>query len=148
MQRILLDAAATHVLGETIANAMQPGDILLLSGSLGVGKTTLARTILRGLDYQGDVPSPSFALLQGYVPPALRLPVAHVDLYRIEAPQEIDELGLDDWLEDGALIIEWPERLAGRFGASALAISLEMMADDARLLTVRVPQAWESRWPR
>jgi len=144
---ILSDAAATEAAGRALADALRPGDILLLEGGLGAGKTTLARGLLRGLGFPGEAPSPTFAILQGYEPPETRLPLAHVDLYRIEDPDEIDELGLDDWLETGALVIEWPDRLGGRFARLALAITIETTPDGSRLLTARLPKSWEARWP-
>jgi tRNA threonylcarbamoyladenosine biosynthesis protein TsaE len=75
------------------------------------------------------------------------LPVGHVDLYRLEDPRELDELGLDDWLIEGALVIEWPDRLGGRFADAALDLQLTIAADGARLLTATAPAAWEGRWP-
>jgi tRNA threonylcarbamoyladenosine biosynthesis protein TsaE len=133
-------------LGAQLAKVLRAGDVVLLNGDLGAGKTTLARGLLRGLGLQGEAPSPTFSILQGYEPPDVSLPVGHVDLYRISAP-EIEELGLDDWLVDGALIIEWPDRLGGRFVNIALNLQLAIAGDGARLLTAHVPAAWEGRWP-
>jgi tRNA threonylcarbamoyladenosine biosynthesis protein TsaE len=132
--------------GSSLGASLQAGDVLTLTGGLGAGKTTLARGILIGLGYQGDVPSPTFAILQGYEPPETRLPLGHVDLYRIEEANDVEELGLDDWLVDGALVIEWPDRLGGRYGAIALALALEIMPDGTRRLTADVPRGWEGRW--
>jgi tRNA threonylcarbamoyladenosine biosynthesis protein TsaE len=143
----LADAQATEDAGRRIGERLRPGDVVTLEGGLGAGKTTLARGMLRGLGFAGEAPSPTFAILQGYEPPETGLPVAHVDLYRIENPGEVDELGLDDWLEGGALVIEWPDRLAGRFGHLALAIRIDMADDGSRLLTARLPKSWGNRWP-
>ena len=133
--------------GRALGTALRTGDVITLEGSLGAGKTTLARGILRGLGFTADVPSPTFAILQGYTPPETSLPLAHVDLYRIEEPGELEELGLDDWLESGALVVEWPDRLTGRYDRIALAIHIADDADGGRLLTARLPKSWESRWP-
>ena len=134
--------------GAQLAAVLRPGDVLLLEGELGAGKTTLARGLLRGLGLAGEAPSPTFAIVQGYEPPDVSLPIAHVDLYRLDDPEDVTELGLDDWLADGALMIEWPDRLAGRFDRIALKLTIEFAPDGGRLLTAHVPKSWESRWPR
>ncbi len=141
------DAAALEAFGALLAPLLVPGDVVALSGGLGAGKTTLARGILRGLGHVGEVPSPSFAILQGYEPPEIRLPVAHVDLYRIEAAEEIAELGLFDWLADGAALIEWPEHGGAALLRGALHFHIEPDPSGGRRLTARVPAAWEQRWP-
>lgn len=133
-------------IGAAIGAALAAGDVVLLSGDLGAGKTTLARAMLKARGLAGEAPSPTFAIVQPYAPPEVDLPVAHVDLYRIESADELIELGLDDYLHDGALLIEWPERLGGDGwpGALLLMISGE---GDARVLTADVPAAWGARWP-
>lgn len=133
--------------GARLANVLRAGDVVLLNGALGAGKTTLARGLLRGLGLEGEAPSPTFAILQGYDRPEVSLPVGHVDLYRLDDPRELDELGLDDWLVEGALVIEWPDRLGGRFADVGLDLQLTIAADGARLLTANAPAAWEGRWP-
>ncbi|MET0363800.1 MAG: tRNA (adenosine(37)-N6)-threonylcarbamoyltransferase complex ATPase subunit type 1 TsaE [Sphingobium sp.] len=143
----LLTAEAMEGFGALIADKLRAGDIVALTGDLGAGKTTLTRGLLRGLGHDGDVPSPSFAIVQPYEAPSVRLPVAHVDLYRLESQGEVEELGLDEWLWDGALIVEWPDRLGSAMLAQALAIDILVAEDGARLLTVTVPDAWETRWP-
>lgn len=137
----------TEAFGHLLGARLRPGDIVALSGPLGAGKTVLARGLLRGLGFAGDVPSPSFPVVIPYDSPTVRIPVAHVDLYRIDGPQALGELGLDDILSDGALVIEWPERLGERRWPDMLELSLESAADGARILTARVPAAWEQRWP-
>ncbi len=104
----LADLAATDALGARIAAGLHVGDAVALEGDLGAGKTTLARAILRALGVSEEVPSPTFTLVQYYETPMLN--VRHYDLYRIEKPEEVDELGLDEALDDGAALIEWPER--------------------------------------
>lgn len=133
-------------IGAAIGGALAPGDVVLLSGDLGAGKTTLARAMLKARGLAGEAPSPTFAIVQPYAPPEVDLPIAHVDLYRIEEPDELIELGLDDYLYDGALLIEWPERLGSDGWQDALALAISG-AGDARVLTATVPPAWEARWP-
>lgn len=145
---LILDSeAATTALGKKLADVLQPGDKIALTGTLGAGKTTLARGILRGLGFGEDVPSPTFAIVQQYDPPEVRLPVAHVDFYRIEEREEIQELGLDDILMDGAMIAEWPDRMPAAFWNDALQITLEIENDDTRQLTWTAGPAWKDRWP-
>ncbi len=143
---ILPDALATEAAGATLARVIRPGDVVALSGELGAGKTTLARGLLAALGLAGEAPSPSFAIVQAYAPPEVRLPLWHVDLYRIDDPADADELGLDDALDDGALLIEWPERLGDRLWPQALKLHLAV-EPGGRRLTWDVPAAWEGRWP-
>ena len=127
-----------------MARAALPGDVITLSGPLGVGKTALARGFIGELGHSGDVPSPSFAIVQPYE--ELDPPVWHVDLYRIENASEIEELGLDS-AADAILLVEWPERAAKDSWPDALELSLEFGPNDDRILTARVPPSWEGRWP-
>ena len=143
---ILEDARATLALGAALAAEVRPGDVIALSGDLGAGKTTFARGLLAALGLEGEAPSPTFAIVQPYAPPETDLPVAHVDLYRIEDTDELIELGLDDYLYDGALLIEWPERLGGEGWSDALSLRISGEGD-VRVLTADVPPAWEARWP-
>ncbi|HZV18657.1 MAG TPA: tRNA (adenosine(37)-N6)-threonylcarbamoyltransferase complex ATPase subunit type 1 TsaE [Sphingobium sp.] len=142
------DVPALEAIGRAIAVHLRAGDVVTLEGGLGVGKTTLARGLLRGLGFAGEAPSPTFAIVQGYDPPETRLPIAHVDLYRLDDSDEVAELGLDDWLDGGALAIEWPDRLGGLYADIALAIHIAVAADGGRILTVAVPGAWKGRWPQ
>jgi tRNA threonylcarbamoyladenosine biosynthesis protein TsaE len=141
---ILADEAQTRALGAALAKVARPGDVIGLSGDLGAGKTMLARGLLTALGHQGDVPSPSFSIVQPYE--ALHPPVWHADLYRIEDPSEIRELGFDA-ANDCVLIVEWPERAGPGCWPQALSLRLDFAADGARSLTARVPPAWEGRWP-
>lgn len=140
----LADAAASEAFGARLAAVVRPGDVVTLSGPLGAGKTSIARGLLAALGLEGEAPSPSFAIVQPYDPPEVRLPVLHVDLYRLDDPAEIAELGLDEARRDSVLLIEWPER--GGDWADALALTLAIEPDGARRLTARVPTAWEARW--
>ncbi len=142
---ILADEAATEALGRILAGKAVPGDVITLSGPLGVGKTAFARAILGALGHPGEVPSPTFAIVQPYE--ELDPPTWHVDLFRIEEPNEIDELGLDS-AEQGLLIVEWPDRAGPGAFPNALRLSMDFAADGARRLTADVPPAWEARWPR
>ena len=140
---ILADERETDGLGARIAGVLRPGDVVTLSGPLGVGKTALARGILAALGHQGDVPSPSFAIVQPYE--ELEPPVWHVDLFRIENAGELDELGLES-AADGVLIVEWPEKAASMAWPQALGLNLEFDEGGARRLTAKVPPSWQSRW--
>ncbi|WP_182418646.1 tRNA (adenosine(37)-N6)-threonylcarbamoyltransferase complex ATPase subunit type 1 TsaE [Bartonella sp. HY038] len=104
---------ATKRFGEDLALTLKKGDLIILEGDLGMGKSTLARSIIQTLadDDTLDVPSPTFTLVQTYN--ELRLPVAHADLYRIGSPEEIYELGLEQALDNGVLIVEWPDKAEG-----------------------------------
>lgn len=141
---ILSNERATTALGAKLAAAARAGDVITLSGPLGVGKTALARGFIRAVGHQGDVPSPSFSIVQPYE--NLVLPVWHVDLYRIEQPREIDELGLDSAV-GAALIVEWPERARAGAWPDALRLVLNFAEGGARRLTAQAPPAWDGRWP-
>jgi tRNA threonylcarbamoyladenosine biosynthesis protein TsaE len=140
---ILADEAATRNVGAQLAAVTRSGDVITLSGELGAGKTMLARGFLAALGHEGEVPSPTFAIVQPY--DALDPPVWHVDLYRIEDSSELAELGLDS-ASDAVLLIEWPDR-AGGVWPEALSLRLDFADDGARCLTAMVPPAWEGRWP-
>ena len=144
--KTLADAQATEAFGAWLATLVRPGDVVTLEGTLGAGKTSIARGLLAALGLPGEAPSPSFAIVQPYEPPEVRFPVLHVDLYRIENPDEAEELGLDDARSDSLLIVEWPERLGDAAWADALWLSLEVTPDGARALTARVPAPWRDRW--
>jgi tRNA threonylcarbamoyladenosine biosynthesis protein TsaE len=145
MTRAGIDEAGLRAIGARLASVLRPGDVVALSGELGAGKTTLARAVLEALGHRGEVPSPTFTLVQTY--PDLPVPVAHADLYRLERPAEAEALGLDDWLLDGALLIEWPERLEGAIWPDMLWLRLEGAGGPDRRLTSRAGPAWEGRWP-
>ncbi|MGN6059162.1 MAG: tRNA (adenosine(37)-N6)-threonylcarbamoyltransferase complex ATPase subunit type 1 TsaE [Sphingomicrobium sp.] len=141
---ILANEEATAAIGAALAELARAGDVITLSGPLGVGKTALARGFLAALGHGGEVPSPSFAIVQPYED--LDPPVWHVDLYRIEDPSEIPELGLDS-ASDAVLIVEWPERGGGRLWPEALTLTLDFGEAGERILTAKVPPSWEGRWP-
>jgi tRNA threonylcarbamoyladenosine biosynthesis protein TsaE len=147
MKLELPDIPAMQHLGAAIAAVLRPGDVVALSGGLGAGKTTLARAIIADLGHEGEVPSPSFAILEVYYPPAVRLPLVHADFYRLARPEEVEELGLDDYREGAALLAEWPEH-AGGFAneAGCLAIMLEV-AGSGRIAIVEGGADWLGRMP-
>ncbi len=136
---------ATEALGAATAAVLRPGDVLALFGDLGAGKTTFTRGLLQGLGFAGDVGSPTFPIVLTYE--ELRVPVWHVDLYRIEDTEELQELALDEARADAALVIEWPERLGSLLWADALQLHLSVAPGGARSLTAKVPPAWGERWP-
>jgi tRNA threonylcarbamoyladenosine biosynthesis protein TsaE len=142
----LPDAAATARLGAAIAPRLEPGETVLLYGPLGMGKSTLARGLIRALTRPDeDVPSPTFTLVQFYESDP---PVAHFDLYRLTRPDEASEIGLDEALDDGCAIIEWPERLgddpARWLGPDILTVTLAEQGE-GRVATVSGVGAWETK---
>lgn len=135
----LPDLAATKALGARIAAGLKPGAVVALWGDLGAGKTSLAREILRALGVMEDVPSPTFTLVQPYETP--RLAVAHYDLYRLKSPRELDELGFREALEDGAVLVEWPERAPDYLPDETLHLRLSIDGDGRRV-KITGPQRW------
>jgi tRNA threonylcarbamoyladenosine biosynthesis protein TsaE len=142
---ILKDEAATKRLGEAIAQLLQPGETVCLSGPLGAGKSTLARALIRALTTPDEeAPSPTFTIVQFYEGP--RLKVAHFDLYRLTDPDEAYEIGLDEALDEGAAVIEWPERLEGRLPGDRLDIEIAIGdVADGRRVQIVPHGAWEGR---
>lgn len=142
---ILADEEATTALGRGLAAHLRGGDVITLAGDLGAGKTTLVRALIHALGHDGDVPSPSFAVVQPYE--ALQPPVWHADLYRLESPDELAEIGLDSLGDEAVLIVEWPDRAGVGAWPDALALALEIVGPKRRRLTAEAPAAWEGRWP-
>nr|WP_278254201.1 tRNA (adenosine(37)-N6)-threonylcarbamoyltransferase complex ATPase subunit type 1 TsaE [Sphingobium sp. BYY-5] len=143
---IIADEAVMLDLGRRIAADVRIGDVIALEGGLGAGKTTLARGILEALGLESEAPSPSFAIVQPYDVPEVRLPVAHVDLYRLDDAAEAEELALGDYLMDSLLIVEWPDRLGGALWSHSLRLHITIEPDGARRLTADVSDAWTDRW--
>ncbi len=141
----LPDLAAMAAFGARVAGRLQAGDVVALSGGLGAGKTTLARAIIAALGHAGEVPSPTFTILEAYE--ALKPPVVHADFYRLNSPFEALEIGLDDYREDAVLIAEWPEK-AGGFGhePQCLEIALESRGQ-GRVAIVEPGADWLGRLP-
>src|SRR5690606_8300709 len=125
--RTLISPEAMAQLGARIAEVLQPGEAVCLWGPLGAGKSTLARGLVRALAGEDEeVPSPTFTLVQLY---GGRVPVAHFDLYRLKRPEEAYELGLDEALDAGAAVIEWPERLEGALPPDRLDVEIAIPED-------------------
>ena len=133
--------AATALLAGRIAPLLQPGYAGALWGDLGAGKTTLARDILRALGVTEDVPSPTFTLVQTYETPGLT--VAHYDLYRLKSSRELEELGFAEALDDGAALVEWPERAPEYLPDETLHLRLRL-EEDIRRVKITGPERWAS----
>lgn len=141
----LPDVAAMERFGRRIAGVLQVGYVIALSGSLGAGKTTLARAILAGTGYAGEVPSPTFTIMELYEPPATRLPVIHADFYRLNSADEVEELGLASLRDDAVLLAEWPDK-AGGFTHEPGCLGIELMFDgDGRTALLTRGTGWEGR---
>ncbi|MFN3863387.1 MAG: tRNA (adenosine(37)-N6)-threonylcarbamoyltransferase complex ATPase subunit type 1 TsaE [Erythrobacter sp.] len=150
-REILPDLAAMADYGARIAARLRAGDVVALEGGLGAGKTTLARAILAALGHAGEVPSPTFTIIETYPAPPLRLAVVHADFYRLENPGELVEIGLDDYREGAVLLAEWPDR-AGGFGhePGCLAITLlteRESGEGGRIAIARGGADWVGRMP-
>ncbi|WP_240330690.1 tRNA (adenosine(37)-N6)-threonylcarbamoyltransferase complex ATPase subunit type 1 TsaE [Sphingorhabdus sp. Alg239-R122] len=145
MKRHVKDAGEMQAFGQKLGEALQVGDVIKLHGELGTGKTTMARGILLGLGHSGEVPSPSFSIVQYYAPPDTRIPTVHADFYRIENSAELYELGLDDATVDGVIIVEWPEKAAHLLGENALAIHIDFAEQGGRYLNVKMNENWTDR---
>ncbi len=125
LTRFLPDADATQALGELLAQHLRRGDTLLLTGSIGAGKSHLARSLIRAhLGRMEDVPSPTFTLVQTYEDE--KGDIWHADLYRLSHPDEVIELGLDEAMQDEICLIEWPDRLGDLAPASAISLTLTL----------------------
>ncbi|MCY0092851.1 tRNA (adenosine(37)-N6)-threonylcarbamoyltransferase complex ATPase subunit type 1 TsaE [Hoeflea ulvae] len=142
----LPDPSATTRFAEDVAMALKPGDCLCLSGDLGAGKSTFARALIRAIadDPELEAPSPTFTLVQTY---PLRLPIAHLDLYRIGSPDELDELGLEDALAEGAALIEWPEKALARLPDDRVMLRFDGLGE-SRSVTVAAPAGFMTRLER
>jgi tRNA threonylcarbamoyladenosine biosynthesis protein TsaE len=139
----LPDEAATQALGAGLAPLLRPGDAVCLTGPLGAGKSTLARALIRALTSPAEeVPSPTFTLVQFYDAEGLTL--AHFDLYRLSDPDEAYEIGLDEALETGAALIEWPQRLEDRLPPDRLDIEIAITGD-GRVARLVPHGAWKDR---
>jgi len=145
----LPDLAATDALGKRLARLLRRGDVVALKGGLGVGKTTLARAIVAGLSPEtGDVPSPTFTLVQTYPVTLADGPAElwHFDLYRLDRPTQVYELGIEDALAEGVSLIEWPELAMGLLPKDRLlTIELQIAADAARRAVVQGGAKWQER---
>ena len=140
---ILPDLDATRALAARLARGLRPGDLVLLEGDLGAGKSELARAVIRELAGAPiTVPSPTFTLLQTYELPGLE--IGHADLYRIADAGELAELGLEECLARGALLVEWPDRAAALWPRERLRVALGAVPGDAVARVVTL--AGSGRW--
>jgi len=139
----LADEDRTHDLARRLAGILGPGDVVLLSGQIGAGKTTFARALIRAAtgNPQEDVPSPTFTLVQTY--PTPQGDIWHADLYRLSHPDEVVELGLDTAMDQAICLIEWPDRLGDLAPENALHITLRAAADGHHAVV-----AGDARWAR
>lgn len=137
---------ATLAFARELAATLRQGDVVLLEGDLGAGKSEIARAMIRAMVGEPiDVPSPTFTLVQHYAAPGF--PIAHADLYRIEDPAELEELGLDEAGDLGVLIVEWPFRAGpGWFPPSALLIRIDDGGGERRRLALSsADEGWRHR---
>lgn len=145
----LIDAQATEALGAVLAQRLEPGAVVHLSGDLGAGKTTLARGLLRALGVVGHIKSPTFTIVEPYNAP--KFPVYHFDFYRFSDPAQWDEAGFDEYFDAASVVlVEWPERVAGKLTAPDLQVELAI-ADTGHSATLRAftdrGRAWLSALP-
>lgn len=148
-RRLMLPAPDdTDRFATMLATRLAPGDVLLLEGPIGAGKTHFARALIRArLAAEGapaeEVPSPTFTLVQTYITPTTE--IWHSDLYRLTHPDEVEELGLLDAFETAIALVEWPDRLGTLLPDTALRLSFEVTGDDSRILALAGPDAWRDR---
>lgn len=137
------DDASTRALGGALSGLLKTGDVIALHGELGAGKTTLTRGLVQALcGLDEDVPSPTYTLVQAYEAPDFAL--WHYDLYRLEAPEDVNELGWDD-TQDGVAVIEWPARAGRYLPANRLDLTLEMLGEQRRARLEPVGEDWHKR---
>jgi tRNA threonylcarbamoyladenosine biosynthesis protein TsaE len=146
----LADEAATAALAQRLAPCLRSGDIVALNGDLGAGKTSFARALIRALcgpeGAEREVPSPTFTLVQSYDTP--RGPIHHFDLYRIRSPDELTEIGWDEALADGIVLVEWPDRAGALLPAKRLNITLGFGATaDTRCAVLAPGTGWIENHP-
>jgi len=131
--------AETQALGERLGRALAAGDVVALTGDLGAGKTSFVQGLARGLGVRGRVASPSFTIVNEHEG---RVPLFHVDFYRLESARELDHIGFDDYfLRGGVVVVEWAERFPSALPAERLDIRIEIAGDDVRRLHVGGPSA-------
>ena len=138
----------TRAVGEAVASLLRPGDAVALTGELGAGKTTFVRGAARGLGFEGNVASPTFTLVREY---RGRLPIYHVDVYRLERVQDVLDLGLDEMIADGGvLLVEWGDAVEGLLPDDHLIVKLTVPGEgEARSLVLTgMGRSWAARWER
>jgi tRNA threonylcarbamoyladenosine biosynthesis protein TsaE len=129
------NAAETRALGERLAEQLKAGDVILLEGELGAGKSELARGVAKGLGVQETVTSPSFTILNVYE--SGRIPLYHFDWYRLESADELYELGMDEYLGgDGIAVVEWAERCPEAVPENTIRITLDVTGEESRRIQI------------
>lgn len=121
-------------MGEQLGAEVQAGDVVLLSGELGAGKTVFVQGVARGMVYDGQVSSKSFVIMGEY---AGREKLYHADLYRLEGPEQVEDLGLGETTEDGVLVVEWPERGDWALPKGDVLVRFEVAGEQERVLTMQ-----------
>ncbi len=139
----LPDLAATVSLAVRFAPLLRKGDVLLLQGDLGAGKTAFARTLLQKLGAADEIPSPTFTLVQAYELPSLR--AFHFDLYRLKKPEEVEEIGFEEACADGLVLVEWPEKATPFMPRGALKLVFGMNEKQERFVRFEMTKEWEER---
>jgi tRNA threonylcarbamoyladenosine biosynthesis protein TsaE len=139
----LSDEAATALFAARLAPLLRQGDVVALTGDLGAGKTSFARSLLRALGHRGEVPSPTFTLVQIYETGGG--PVWHVDLYRLAGPDEALELGIEEAFAEAIVVIEWPDRLGSLLPADRLDLRIDLAGGDARRVVIAGQGTWQER---
>jgi len=139
----LPDLTATEKLAQRLVPLLRNGDTVALEGTLGAGKTTFARALLRVLGIVGEVPSPTFTLVQLYE--TKNFGVSHFDLYRLKSSNELDELGWDDAQAEGVVLVEWPERAGNRLPNDRLTLRFEMDGNGERQCATETRGTWQER---
>ncbi|MCC6944269.1 MAG: tRNA (adenosine(37)-N6)-threonylcarbamoyltransferase complex ATPase subunit type 1 TsaE [Thermomicrobiales bacterium] len=134
-------AEETRAAGASLAAQLVPGDVLLLHGDLGAGKTTLTQGLLAGLGVDAPVSSPTFVLVSdyaGHVASGEPVAIHHIDLYRLNEPSELDSTGYFDLIDEtgGLLIVEWPERAASCLPERYVLVTIDFAGEDARTITI------------
>jgi tRNA threonylcarbamoyladenosine biosynthesis protein TsaE len=141
----LADLAATAELAGKLSALVEEGDVIALTGPIGAGKTTFARFFINATGYREDVPSPTFNLVQVYEGEGI--PIWHFDLYRLERPEDVFELGIDQAFEEGVTLIEWPERMSKLLPPEALVLNFKSGASEQeRQIDADVPEHWGARF--
>ena len=134
--------AETRALGEKLASLFRPGDIILLIGELGTGKTVLAKGVARGLGVKENILSPTFTLLKEY---AGKVPLYHLDAYRLHGAGDLYELGLEEYLEEGVLLVEWGDRVYEFFKEDFLEVRMDFTGDESRSIRLIAAGDWGRR---
>ncbi|OYY68824.1 MAG: tRNA (adenosine(37)-N6)-threonylcarbamoyltransferase complex ATPase subunit type 1 TsaE [Sphingomonadales bacterium 28-55-16] len=137
---IIVTDADMRAFGKKLAQDLKQSDWVAINGPLGAGKTVLCAGILAGLGFAGEVASPSYAIVHSYEPPDVSIAVAHVDLYRLDNVDELDELGLADERSDRITLVEWAERFGPAYVVPSHIIDIVPQADGSRILTLKMDE--------